>query len=277
VTRGIYTLSWHHPHSQVPKDVSPEIREHEFTCSISRSARSDEPWIGAANGRRKSHSRRVELENSKWPSSEGPRIVKHCKASGKISRVRNPGDIIRCCNEDVACSRETQSGSCRKAGVNNAGKSTRHRIGDAPNIPRLVNGPGVVVRPVDGLCRIRGVVNRVDRLGAELRPPHRCSPTGNEGYEGADDVCPQRTPGPPAGGVLHNVHDIPYGTADVKQHIEEVSAGVRVLQRVVEDVGVPVEGLRIVGVLDNGVRADETPDGGIVVAGVVEVGITGEA
>ena len=48
-------------------------------------------------------------------------------------------------------------------------------------------------------------------------------------------------------------------------------AGIRVLQRVVDTVAVAVEGLRIGRVGNYGVRADETPDRGVVVSGVVEV------
>jgi hypothetical protein len=50
-----------------------------------------------------------------------------------------------------------------------------------------------------------------------------------------------------------------------------VARGVSVGQRVIDNVGVPVQRLRAVGRLNEAVRADEPPDGGIIVASVVKV------
>jgi hypothetical protein len=50
-----------------------------------------------------------------------------------------------------------------------------------------------------------------------------------------------------------------------------VSAGIDILQRVIEAIGIPVKGLRIGGIRDNGIRADEAAQSGIIVTGIVVV------
>ena len=48
-------------------------------------------------------------------------------------------------------------------------------------------------------------------------------------------------------------------------------AGVRIPQRIIADIAVPVQGLRVARPRHNDVGLDEAPEHGVVVAGVVEV------
>lgn len=50
-----------------------------------------------------------------------------------------------------------------------------------------------------------------------------------------------------------------------------MSTRISISKWIIQNIGIPIEGLRIIRIRDNGIGGDKPPQGGIVVAGFVEV------
>ena len=110
------------------------------------------------------------------------------------------------------------------------------------------------------------------RLCSRLRRPaaaHRHAHAGQPRQEQPAHIRRQRQPIVPRQPVLVNVPDIVGDECNINRALDPVPRRVGVLQRVVVNIGIPVQRLRVARLRNKAIRRDEPSERRIVVAGMI--------
>jgi len=172
----------------------------------------------------------------------------------RIDNIINPRRVCR-----LAALRRRPRRVCRLAALRRRSRRIRDVIGVASGFRNR-------------LASINHLIAEARCLDGRLRRPaaaHRHAHAGQPRQEQAAHIRRQRQPVVPRQPVLGNVPDIVGDACNINRALDPVPRRVGVLQRVVVNIGIPVEALRVARLRRRQIEAEKPPGRRIIVSAMI--------